>query len=235
RARYWLALGVMLGLLLLTTYYAVILAALMIVLAVATERGRAALRSIYPVLALPLVPLIALPHLRWLYRGHADVLTSAVGSSSGSHPIAWLKPLGYLIGDHAGLAVMVIVGSAFAINRSVAVPELVREPVDRFAKVFVYVFALAPALLAVVAAAFRRQTEPLGGDAALLLLSGLALTVFAGDVIRLYRQPVVGWTWLALLIGPPLLAALSVFLVPWAAAVELRVNEPAAEMGRFFS
>jgi len=54
-------------------------------------------------------------------------------------------------------------------------------------------------------------------------------------VIRLYRQPVVGWTWLALLAGPPLLAALSVPLVPWAAAVELRVNEPAAEMGRFFS
>src|SRR5262245_50410832 len=235
RSRYWLALCALLGLLLLTTYYAIILAALMIVFTLATEQGRAALRGIYPYLALPLVPLIAAPHLRWLYRGHADVLTSAVGGASASHPIDWLKPLAYLIGDHAGLAVMVIVGSAFAINRSVAVPELVREPVDRFARLFVYVFALAPAVIAVVAAAFRRQTEPLGGDAALLLLSGLALIVFAGDVIRLYRQPVVGWTWLALLIGPPLLAALSVFLVPWAAAVELRVNEPAAGMGRFFS
>jgi hypothetical protein len=182
-----------------------------------------------------LIPLIAAPHLRWLYQGHADVLTSAVGASSGTHPVDWLKPLAYLIGDHAGLAVMVIVGSALAINRNVVVPELVREPVPRFARVFIYVFALAPAVVAAVAAAFRRQTEPLGGDGALLLLSGLALIVFAGDVIRLYRQPLVGWTWLALLTGPPLLAAMAVFLVPWTATVELRVNEPAAEMGRFFS
>src|SRR5262249_20447063 len=76
RPHYWLALGAALGLLLLTTYYAVILAAVMIVFTVATERGRTGLRNIYPYLALPLIPLIAAPHLRWLYRGHADVLTS---------------------------------------------------------------------------------------------------------------------------------------------------------------
>ena len=96
-------------------------------------------------------------------------------------------------------------------------------------------FAIAPAMVATVIAALRGQPAPLGGYGALVVLSGLAVIVAAGDMIRLYRQHAVSWTWLALLTGPPLLTVVSVVLLPWTLAAELTVNEPAAEMGRFFS
>ncbi len=38
-----------------------------------------------------------------------------------------------------------------------------------------------------------------------------------------------------LLLLPPLIVALAVLLLPWTFAVDLRVAQPAAEMGRFFA
>src|SRR5262249_49823471 len=66
----WLALGAMLGLLLLTTYFATILLALMALFTAATKRGRASLATPYPYAVLLIVPAVALPHLLWLYNGH---------------------------------------------------------------------------------------------------------------------------------------------------------------------
>ena len=236
RPRFWLALGIVLGLLTLTTYFGAILFALMALFTAATERGRASLTTIYPYLAIPIVVLVAYPHLFWLSGGHFDVLPApSAGAPIAVGVLDWLKQLAYLLVDHAGLLVLIIVGGALLADRSIAVPELVREPVDRLAKIFVYVFVLAPAVLATMVAALRGQGEPLGGEGALLVLSGLALIVLAGDVIGLYRQPVVGWTWLALLIGPPVLAVVTIIVLPWTVAMELRVNEPGAALGRFFT
>ena len=129
---------------------------------------------------------------------------------------------------------LIIVGGALATERSTAVPELVRAG-RSVAKLYVYVFALAPAVLATLIAALRHQNDPLGGEAAPVVLSGLAVIVLAGNVIRLYRQMVVGWTWFALLIGPPVLAVVTILVLPWTVAIDLKVNEPAAAMGRFFT
>jgi hypothetical protein len=146
-----------------------------------------------------------------------------------------MRLLAGLLSDHAGLLVLAIVTGPLVVDRTVAVPEIVREPVDRFAQLFVYVFALAPALVATFVAAMRGQSEPVGGEGALVVLTALALIVAAGNVIRLYRQRAASLTWVALLFVPPILAAVSVIVLPWTLAVELKVNEPAAAMGRFFT
>lgn len=228
----FIALGVVLGLLLLTTYFAVLVLVLMILFIAATERGRASLVTFYPYLVIPIMLLIALPHLIWLWR--YAVISVAVENARPS-VVIWARQLLNLLIDHAGLLVLVIVSSPLLIARKVAVPELVRPPIDRFAKSFVYGFALVPAVLATLIATVRGHAEPLGGEGALVVLSGLAFIVLAGDVIRLYRQSLVGSTWIALLVGPPLLAALAVLLLPWTLGTELKVSEPSAAMARFFT
>src|SRR5215813_6754022 len=225
-------LGGALGLLLLTTYFAALLLATMVVFMLATERGRASLTTFYPYLVLPIMAVIALPHLLWLWR---FVIVPASVESAHPSVTIWLRQLLNLLIEHAGLFVLVMVSSAMLIDRSIAVTELVRPPLDRFAKPFVYVFALAPAVLATLIATLRGYAQPLGGEGAVVVLSGLAVVVLAGDVIRLYRQPAVGATWMVLLVGPPLLAMLAVILLPWILASELKVSEPSAAMGRFFT
>src|SRR4051812_9740495 len=64
----WLAAGIALGLLLLTSYAGLILLALMTVFIAATARGRGRLGSIAPWVAAIIVVLINFPHLYWLER-----------------------------------------------------------------------------------------------------------------------------------------------------------------------
>jgi len=230
----WLGLGVALGLLALTTYFAAILLVLLALFTVGTDRGRSRLRTIYPYLSVVIAILLASGHLMWLGE-HRAALSGGGGGGLAASATEWLRQLLGLIIDHAGLLVLVLLGGAFAVDRSVAVPELVREKVDPVAKLYVYFFALAPAVMATLIAAIGHQPEPAGGAGALVVLSGLAVIVIAGDVIRLYRQSAVGWTWVALLVGPPVLAVLAILALPWTFGTALKVNEPAAAMGRFFT
>ena len=59
---------------------------------------------------------------------------------------------------------------------------------------------------------------PLDRVAPLVVLSGLAVVVAAGDRIALYRERMVSSTWLGLLVAPPALIVLGAC----AAAVDLR-------------
>jgi 4-amino-4-deoxy-L-arabinose transferase-like glycosyltransferase len=231
----WLALGVVLGLLALTTYFAALLLVSLALFTAASERGRASLSSPYPYIAVALACLIALPHLLWLSHRRVDLMTVLGNATFAASARQWLAQLTALLVDHAGLVVLVVVAGAIAVKRNAAVPELVRQPVDRLAKIFVYVFALVPALAATLVAAIFGQVQPLGGAGALVLLSGLAVIVLAGDVIGLNRQSAAGWTWAALLVGPPILAIATILLLPWTLGIELKVNEPGAAMGRFFT
>src|SRR4051812_46782805 len=62
----WLALGLTLGLLLLTTYAGLIPVCLMVLFVVATARGRSPLRSFGPWAAAGVILLVNLPHVYWL-------------------------------------------------------------------------------------------------------------------------------------------------------------------------
>ena len=110
-------------------------------------------------------------------------------------------------------------------------PEVIRAPVDPAARDFVYFFALAPVAgdgpVRAVHAAGRR----ISSATPLVVLSGLAVIVAAGDRIRIEHQYLIGYAWVALLVLPPLLVALAIMIQPWIFAVDLQVGRPAGDDG----
>jgi hypothetical protein len=79
------------------------------------------------------------------------------------------------------------------------------------------------------------QTLPVGGAAPLVVLSGLAVVVAVGDSIVLFHQRILGYAWAGLLIVPALFVPAVLVLLPWTIGTDLRVEQPAATMGRFFA
>ena len=79
------------------------------------------------------------------------------------------------------------------------------------------------------------RTAPVGGAAPLVVLSGLAVVVAAGDMIRLYRKRISALVWLGLLLVPPAVIVAATVTLPWTAAVDLEVSKPANAMGQFFT
>jgi hypothetical protein len=90
-----------------------------------------------------------------------------------------------------------------------------------------------PALLATVAGVVAGSPGPVGGIAPLVVLSGLAVVIAAGDAIALSHQRGVIATWFGLLLIPPALAVLALLILPWL-GIDLAVNQPADAMARFF-
>jgi hypothetical protein len=68
----------------------------------------------------------------------------------------------------------------------------------------------------------------------LVVMSGLAVVVAAGDRIRIAHQYIIGYAWAALLVLPAVLVALSIVVQPWIFALDLSVGRPAARLGQFF-
>ena len=103
------------------------------------------------------------------------------------------------------------------------------------ARWFVYFFALLPAASALAIVFASGRLGPLDRIAPLVVLSGLAVVVAAGDQVPLYRERMVSFTWLGLLVAPPVLIVLGIALLPWTFAVDLKVSQPANVEGRFFA
>ncbi len=91
----------------------------------------------------------------------------------------------------------------------------------------------AASALAIVFASGR--LGPLDRVAPLVVLSGLAVVVAAGDQVPLYRERMVSSTWFGLLLAPPVLIMLGIALLPWTFAIDLKVSQPANAEGRFFA
>jgi hypothetical protein len=89
-------------------------------------------------------------------------------------------------------------------------------------------------LLATVAGVVLGSPGPVGGIAPLVVLSGLAVVIAAGDAIALSHQRGVVATWFGLLFVPPVLAVVALFTLPWL-GIDLAVNQPAGAMARFFA
>lgn len=236
---YWYVLAVDIGLLLLTTYLGVILLLSIVAFAASTARGQAQFRTtVHPWIAGILTVGLLFPHLMWIDQasgGMVPHLGQALAPQSlGRNAQAGLRLLAIFVLSHAGLAVLVAIAANMTrMRRAQAVP-IAREPADPLARRFVYFFALAPAL-AVIAAAFAGGTSAPSATSALTVLSGLAVVMAAGDVVRLHHQRIAGFAWATLLLVPPALAAGAVALLPWTLAIDMRITQPAAEMTRFFS
>jgi hypothetical protein len=234
----WFVLAVLLGLLLLTTYGGIELVALIFVFVAMTRRGRRALRSVDPWLAVVILLIVLFPHLMWLNVAGRDVMfdpySQLRGASPGTYLSDWLRQLELLLLAHAGLVVLVALGSKWHLRTEEKVPVFVRSFTDPFGRRFVYFFALAPALVAALFAALMGERQPAGGYAPDLVLSGLAVVVLAGNSIPWHRPRLVATTWSLLLMVPPLSAAAAILVLPWF-GIAVDVSRPAAAMGQFFA
>ena len=237
--RSWYVAGAAAALIFLTTDVALILLGALAAFTVLSERGRAALQSIEPwIVAVALVFFLFL-HLLWL-EGLADGLVPILqtlrrAASGGDNTVTWLRILIALALAHAGLVILVVLAVGWPQSRATPAPPLQRQPVDAFAGTFVKVLAVVPALLATVIAVIIGRPAPIGGAAPLVVFSGLAVVMAAGDSIALYHQRVLGFAWTGLLLVPALFVPLLIFLLPWAAATDLKVAQPARAMGHFFA
>ncbi len=94
---------------------------------------------------------------------------------------------------------------------------------------------VVPALLATAIAVLLARAAPIGGAAPLVVLSGLAVVMAAGDSIAFYHQRVLGFAWTGLLLVPAAFVPVLIVLLPFAAATDLKIAQPARAMGRFFA
>ena len=236
RRGYWFLLALDLGLLLLANYVGVILLVVMIVFTAASARGRSAAQRPEPWIAVLLLCIVVFPHVIWFRSGRSLILEGIDESFAATgrlSPALWL--IFALLLTHLGLALLVALTSGWPRHPRERAPEIDRNPVDPFARTFVFVFALAPALMAVIIAFASGRLGPLGSLAPLVVLSGLAVIVAAGDKILLYRERLISSAWLGLLVAPPVLVALSIAIFPWALGSDLKIAQPANAEGRFYA
>jgi Dolichyl-phosphate-mannose-protein mannosyltransferase len=232
----WFLLALNLGLLLLANYLGLILLALMVPFVLAVPRGRAALAYPEPWIALALFALVVFPHLAWLWYRYDLVLAYVAEGRTFETSLGlglWL--IAALLLTHLGLFLLAGLASGWPRRRRELAPEIERNPVEPFARWFVYFFALMPGVLAVAVAIASGRVGPSQRLAPLVVLSGLALVVFAGDRVYLYRERLVSSTWVGLLVAPPVLTVVGMLLLPWIFGVDLKMSQPANAEGRFFA
>lgn len=239
RRRFWILLGIDLGLLLLTTYWSFLLLALLIVFLLATPQGRAAIRNLYPLASLGVALVVALPHLVWLYRaGSMPIRPPTMELSAGwlaGYALLWLFLILVVTASHFGMGILAMLASGAGVERKVLVPAIERPPVEPFAMLFVYVFAIAPPLLATIIWAALDQPLSLAWAAVFVLLSSLAVIVGARNPIPLHRQNIVGVAWFGILVVPPLAMIIAILLGPWTFPYEINHQQPSATLGQFFT
>ena len=237
--RSWYVAGAAAALIFLTSDAALILLGTLAAFTVLTERGRAALQSTEPWIVAVALAFFLFLNLLWLegiVDGPVRILqTLRRAASAGDNTAAWLRILIALALAHAGLVILVVLAVGWPRSRAAPTPPLQRQPVEAFAKTFVTVLAVMPALLATVIAVMIGRPAPIGGTAPLVVLSGLAVVMAAGDSIALHHQRVLGFAWSGLLLVPAAFVPLLILLLPWAAAMDLKVAQPARAMGRFFA
>jgi hypothetical protein len=232
---YWFLLALDLGLLLLASYAGLILLALMMVFTLAVPRGRQALLNPEPWIALLLFVIVIFPHLAWLQQARDLVVAGLKDPDAPGRlpPAVWLCVA--LILTHVGLGLLVAFASGWPRRPREQAPLIDRNPVEPLARLFVYFFALMPAASAIVIVFASGLLGPLDRIAPLVVLSGLAVVVAAGDRVPLYRERMVSSTWLGLMVAPPALIVAGIALLPWTLAIDLKISQPANVEGRFFA
>jgi Dolichyl-phosphate-mannose-protein mannosyltransferase len=239
RPHYWYAVAGAAALLLVTTDAAIILLGTLVLFTAMTERGRREADTFAGWIAAAVLVAMLFVHLFLLARGGfalapaLERLRSA--GTAGANTAAWLRLLGALLIAHGGLAVLVVLASGWPQSRFSPAPAIVRMPAAPFAATFVKALALVPALLATIIAVLVEGRAPIGGAAPLLVLSGLAVVVAAGDSVELHHQRMLGFAWAGLLVVPAVFVPIMIAVLPWATATELKVSQPAGAMGQFFA
>jgi hypothetical protein len=235
---YWFSLSIVIGLLLMTTYMGLLLVALLLLFTVATERGRAHFGTLHPWFAGFIVVAVMFPHLIWLDQATDTVLPRLTRLNSAeafdNNLTTWLRLAFSVLVGHAGLGILVALASNLFLPKHGTAPAIERPPIGTFARNFVYYFALMPAFVATLFVVVIGQTAP-AHVSPLVILSGLAVIVAGGDSIRLHHQRIATFAWAGLLLVPPAITAAAVVLLPWTFAIDIKIAQPANDLGRFFT
>lgn len=231
----WFALSIEIGVLLLTTSAAIPLLAMLAGFSLSTQRGRRALATTDPLFAAIVVVVIVLPYLSWLLRNDTVIAASLPAIAElGALFGAWSELVALMLLALSGIALLLIFNSRRLNRKPEEAPVIYRPTVDPFARLFVYVFALAPPVVLSLIAALYGRDQVVGGDGIALLLSGLGVIVFAGELIYLRRQQVLRTVWLIVVIAPAVFVLGLVLIQPWAGGTEVRTALPANAIGKFF-
>jgi Dolichyl-phosphate-mannose-protein mannosyltransferase len=223
----WFLLALQLGLLMLTTYAGLILVFAIFMFLAATRRGRRALRSAEPWLASIVVVAVLFPHLIWLDLATERLpLELSLPRASGPHPSNLLGFMELLTLEHAGLIILVALGSKWPFRAQEKAPVFARSFTDPFGRRFVYFFALVPALAAALLASFSAERETPGSLAPYLVLSGLAVVVWGGNSIHWHRPRIAATAWSLMLAAPPLGVAAGILVLPWLGVAGTGVDPP---------
>jgi hypothetical protein len=238
RELYWLALAVDLALLLLTTYLATFLIGSLVLFAVVHPKSRSKLVSTGAIAAAIVVLFTLLPHAIWLKASGSLALPPLPNLRSADliekNVYTLARILGLLLVSHAGLAVMAVVAVSFFRKPPGEAALIERTTPTEFASSFIYYFALVPPLVLVILGVLIGYSGQLPFGP-VILLSGLATVLAAGDTVAIYRQRTAAFAWFAFLLAPPAIAVMTAMLLPWTAVADPRVALPAKELGRFFT
>ena len=148
-------------------------------------------------------------------------------ASLAGTPRPWLWLASTIAAAHFGLVLLIILASGYPRRRKQRAPEIDRTaPVAPLARAYVYCFAVLPALAAVAIVLDTGVLGPLERVTPFVLLTGLAVIVAGGDRVYLYREGLVSTAWVGLLIAPPLMAVLSIVVMPWVTHGELAIAQP---------
>ncbi|MGE3149479.1 MAG: glycosyltransferase family 39 protein [Pseudorhodoplanes sp.] len=235
RPPYWFGVALCLGLLLLTTYVGLVLLVLLALFTALMPAGRASMNRIEPWIAATILVMMLFPHLIWIDEApDFNAFRSVIAGNAEKTLGLWPQLLGAIVAAHIGLFIIAALASNFFRPTQGTAPAIERIPVSPFARRYVYVFAIVPVLVVVLLSSLTGMTTP-AMISPLVVLSGLAAIVAAGDTIRLHHQHLASLAWVALLITPPTLTAAAVVFLPWTIGVDLKIGQPADEIGRFFT
>jgi hypothetical protein len=239
RPRYWYAVGVTAALLLLTSYTALVLLSAIVLFTAFSRRATAMIGLVETWVAAALFIAALFAHSLWLERADFNLMPALARLRDVDLAVAntskWLWLLATLILAHAGLAVLLVLAQFWPVTGGSHAPVIARTPVARSAATYVKVFALLPALLATLTAVLLDIRLPIVGAAPLLVLSGLACIVVAGEQIKLRHQHTLGFAWIGLLLVPAILVPVAILVLPWISGTDLSIAQPANAMGRFFA
>ncbi len=232
----WPLVGLLFGLLLLTSLLASWSFVLLLIFALASARGRRSLLHPYAAAALLVMLVVALPYLLWLGRAFASPTLTIAAAQEHAMLLArnWAPMLGWLLLSAAGLLFLCLlnIGRAEPL-RDAAV--ITRPKVDPLGRAFIAVFTFVPVIAVSGFMALGRQSQAHGAEGVALLLVGLMAIVLGRDALAIRREHLQRQIWLAAVALPLLVVAAYAVLLPWFRASDPHTSLPAKDIGTFFA
>jgi len=232
RWRFYLLLGLWMGLLVYAKYSAVILALAFAVIVLATDRGRDALKTPKLYAAALFALALAAPHFLWIvesdYLPFSYALTQKTATALASRLYFPANFLAAQIACHAAL--LLVAGFLWFGNRRGAesCPEIPVRTSGVFDRNFVFLAALAPLVLSLILC-FALGIEFLTmWGMPMFNLSGLALVMLARGSFRLWNGARLATAYLVFAIGLPVVLTFGLVATPPLTGRANRTMWPAA-------